>query len=101
MKLVSTIANFAKQQGLEAKNELFDLKNMPSHFRMAYSITKRCRSINDLGIFGSIFAAGKSFTKYGIKPHLPGVLSGIGLVLPLPLTQVAGYGLGKVLQRLI
>ena len=101
MSLLTKVYQFCAKYSAMAKYEITHVKKLPSDVAYAARVGKRRAKIDNKSIFETVGVTTSSVVNRGIKTHLPGLFAGIGFCSPLPLGSVAGFGIGKVLQRVI
>ena len=89
-----------EQSALAAK-DIMRVKYMPRDVINAGKVAKRHSKIGGDGALETIKTMSYSVAKKGVKPYLPGILAGAGFVTPAPFASVAGFCVGKFLQKLI
>lgn len=101
MLTVKPVWNFIVNKSAYVTKDISGVRKIPKDIINAGKIGIRCSHISKKEKMDSIRITGISVIRKGLKPHLPGIFAGAGLFVPVPFGSVAGYGLGKVFQRLI
>lgn len=84
-----------------AAKEVRNVAKLPSNMRYSYECGKRLAEQNRMGTCKTIKTTSISMLKKGINPSIPGILAGLGAVVPVFGASALGLALGKALQKLI
>ena len=98
---VKSIVQYFLRVSASATQNIAGVRRMPADIVQAGKIGYRRSRIDGDNNIKSLQVAGSSIFSRGVKPHLPGLLAGVGFCTPVPLGSVAGFGLGKLLQRIV
>ena len=101
MLSVKGIFQFILKQSASASQNIAGVRHLPSDIVQAGKVGYRRSRINGNNSAKSLQVTGSSIFVRGVKPHLPGLFAGIGFCTPFPLGSVAGFGVGKLLQRIV
>lgn len=101
MFTLKRILQYCTTHSKSAVQNIYKVRNLPQNIVDAGKIGLRYSQINNYNIAKTLGVTSLAITQKGLKPHLPGLLAGAGLFSPIPFGSVAGFGAGKVLQRLI
>ena len=101
MFMIKRIMRFCKSESLQAAKDMIGVKNFPHDVVEAGKIGIRKSKFDGKNSFQTVGITTTSIVQKGIKPHLPGIFAGLGFCVPAPLSSAAGFGLGKVLQKII
>ena len=101
MLIAKKIAHYFTSKSVQAAQDLVGIKNLPQDVIWAGKVGIRYSRINGDNLAKKVLTTKNAVISRGVKPHLPGIFAGIGFVTPFPLGTVAGFGIGKVLQKII
>jgi len=98
-KVVSYGYKQTKAMSKTATKEVIGVAKLPVDIRTGYRTAKRLSDIKKLNCRQKSKTLGVGVIRKGITPHLPGILAGIGTVLPCFGTSALGLAVGKILQK--
>ncbi len=100
-KVISTGYRQTKSLSKIATKEVLGVAHLPRDVHTGYITAKRLSDIRNLNKTQTVKTMGVGVVKKGINPHLPGILAGVGTLLPFFGTSALGLVVGKVLQKAI
>lgn len=98
-KIVSYCYGQTKAMSKTAVKEVIGVTNLPNDVRVGYQTAKRLSGIKKMNNRQKTAAMGVGIVRMGITPHIPGILAGIGTVLPCLGTSAIGLAVGKFIQK--
>ena len=101
MLAAKNIFSYIKMCSSDAIKSITQVRYLPKDIANAEKIGLRYSKINSHSSITTVLVTSTSVLKKGIKPHLPGLLASMGTLTPAPFASVAGFGAGKLLQKLI
>jgi hypothetical protein len=101
VSLVSKVVNYSIRNVGVINKEILGMRKMPKHVSSGWKQGARLSQIQHSGLKKSVLNRGIGVYRRGVFPHIPGLLAGIGAILPLPGTSVGGFCLGKIFQKII
>ena len=100
-KVVRSGYNHTKNLSKAATKEVFGVAYLPRDVQTGYKCAKRLSDTRGLTKIQTVKTMGIGVMRKGITPHLPGILAGIGTVLPFFGTSALGLVVVKFLQKAI
>lgn len=98
-KIVSYGYRQTKALSKTATKEVIGVGKLPLDVKTGYQTAKRLAEIKEKTPIQKTQAIGTGIIRMGIVPHLPGILAGVGTVIPVLGSSAAGLAIGKILQK--
>lgn len=103
MAAISKIISYGYRQtkalSVEATKEVIGVAKIPADMRLGYQCGKRLSGINKAGTGKTVKTIGTGVLRKGVVDHLPGILAGVGTIIPWLGTSAMGLVLGKVMRK--